>query len=59
MNGILDLLDEITILTGMLNRMTGREDYSAAYSIARTLSIKLSTFMDAIYLEMLQRGEIQ
>ena len=59
MKKILDLLDEITMLTAILNRQIAVKDFKSAYAISRTLSIKLSTLMENLLMEELQSGEVR
>jgi len=56
MKKLLDLLDELTFLNTILNRQIAKEDFEAAYSTAKTISIKISTLLEELYLQML-KGE--
>ena len=56
---LLDILDELAHLNALLNRQVGRGDFESAYSIAKTMSIKISSLLEELYIYLLQSGEVR
>ncbi|AIY91136.1 hypothetical protein [Geoglobus acetivorans] len=42
----LDRIDELSVLLNTLNRVVGKQDWAAAYTISRQIGMKATTIMD-------------